>query len=202
MGDISLDEREFADAFRSVLAAVPKDEVKLLDKRALQVIIGSGGHPGVVKLSPEADPAKIKAVPRRVIAGYVIAKAKKKGQWPLSSAEIDRRIDKEYARRLNAIAYTRGPAWLPAAKALGAAGVKNGKKGQAQPGFDKSKAAHGYARRASIGLLEVTIANTAPAAVKVSGEPLQRAVDGQAADMNEYAAKELLKKTFDRHSAK
>ncbi len=200
MGDITLDEREFAKAFREVLATHKKDAPTFLNKKALSVMIGSKGHPGAVKLTPEASKEKIDAVPRKLIAGFVIKRAKKAGNWPLSGPEIDALIDKERKRRKSAIAYTRGAGWLKAAQALGGRGVSGA--GKIHPEFSKSKAAKGYARRASESTLEVVIANAAPAAEKIGGPALQEAVDEQAADMRAYAAQEHFGKTFAKHSAK
>lgn len=200
--DFKLDTREFADAMREVLAEHKKDAPIYLNKKALSVIIGSKDHPGAVKLTPEAEKSAIEAVPRRKIAGFVIKRAKLAGDWPLTSPEINNRITKEIKRRESAIAYTRGPGWLKAAKRLGGSGVKDGKKGQPHPEFEKSLAAKGYAKPATPSRLISEIVNTAPAAELIGFEPLQKAIDGQAKDMREYGAHDLLNKTFKKHSAR
>lgn len=201
MSDFQFDTREFHKALDEVIEITGKDAPKFLNKKALSVIIGSKGHPGAVQLTPEADRGKIAAVPVRAVAARVIKRAKKKGEWPLTSDEINRRVKKEYGRMKSSIAYTRGPGWSKAAKALGGTGVR-GKKNQEQPGFAKSKAAKGYGKKAAKGDLTAIISNTAPAAALIGREAIQRAIDGQAADMRAYGAQELLKKNFQDHSAK
>lgn len=202
MSDFTLDTREFFKALDQVVETFGKDAPKYLNKKAQSIIVGSKGHPGAVQLTPQASVEKIKAVPLRAVTARVIQRAKANGRWPLSGEEIAKLVKQEYGRMKASIAYTRGAGWLKAASQLGANGVRSGKRGRPQKGFEKSKAARGYARKATKGNLMAILANAAPAADKIGRKALQRAVDGQAADMRAYAAQELLRKNFADHSAK
>ena len=202
MSDFQLDTREFSKAFDQIVKTHKKDVPKYLNKKALSVLIGSGGHPGAVQLTPEADKSKMAAVTDKQLAGRIIKRAKAKGKWPMTAVEIKAAIIKERKRMVASSAYTRGPGWLKAAVAMGGTGRKGGKKNQPQPGFSKSKAAKGFGKKATAGKLAALLVNAAPAAAQIGREALQRAVDGQTADMRAFGARDLLSKTFRKHSAR
>jgi len=198
--DFTLDLSEFRASFNYIIREHKKDVGPYLNKKALNVLIGSGGGKrGAVHLTPEASRSKINAVTQRQLVGFVCKKARKHGDWPLSREEILKRVEKEKKRRLSAIAYTRGAGWLKAAKDLGGTGFR-GKAGP-RPEFNRSKAAKGYGKKATVGNLAALLVNAAPAADKIGREALQTAVNNQVRDMEEYAAREILKK-FEKESAK
>lgn len=196
MSDFSIDTRDFMEAFDFVISTVPKDVPKYLNKKALMVIIGGKGVKGAIQRTPRASEAAIKAVPVREVAGTVIKRAKRKGEWPLTGAEIKLRVKREYARRASSIAYTAGPGWNNAAVALGGRGVNK------QAGFGKSEASHGLGKLATVQNPIAEIVNTAPASELIGTQPLNDALRDVARDMVEYGAVELLKKTLDAVSAK
>lgn len=201
MADFSIDTREFSAAITEVINKHKKDAPKYLNKKALSVIIGSKGHKGAIQATPEASRSKIKAVTDRQLAARVIGRARRKGEWPLTAEQIKERIKKERKRMAASVAYTRGPGWFNAAKALGGSGGR-GKKEKPQSGFQKSQAARGSGKKATENKVEAEIVNTAPAAEVIGYDGLQKAIDNQVADMNACGSQELLGKTFSEHSAK
>lgn len=199
--DFTVDLTEFRASFNRIIREHKKDVAPYLNKKAHGVIVGTKGYKGAVQLTPEASAAKINAVTVRQLTGYVCRKARMAGEWPLSREEIKLRVEKERRRRRSAIAYTRGPGWLKAAKDLGGGTGKFGGKTSPHPEFSKSKAAKGYGRKASVSNLTALLVNKAPAADLIGRGALQEAINNQARDMVEYADREIFKK-FIAESAK
>lgn len=202
MPDGSMDVSQFVRACNFVLDTTKKKAPEYLNRKTREVIIGSnnaqGKVRGAIQRTRRATKEDIKNVSVEKIAAAVVKKAKQKGQWPLTRLEINRRIKKEYSRRVSSIAYTGGAGWLKAAIAFGGTG---GKTRKPQAGFNKSKASKGSGKKAAVGRLTSELTNTAPAAALIGTQALQDALDDCARDMTEYGAKQLLKKTFEQVSA-
>lgn len=204
------DLREFAKAVDEVKRNTRKTEPEIVNRAALTVIIGGRGVRGAIQRTPRADKGKIAGVSERQLTAAVVKKLEKKGKLPMvgggkrnkrgqfqkvGGINLKAEVRKERARRMRSIAYTAGPGWDKAAQALGGRGV--GK----QPGFERSEAAKGSAKRATIASVAAVIENAAPAAHSIGGAALQGALDDTARDMMAYARKKL-EATFKRNSAK
>jgi len=207
--DFKLDTKEFFKAFEEIVKTHKKDAPKYLNKKALNVIIGSGGHPGAVQLTPKAN---LKKVTRQAIIVRVANRLRRQGKKLLKSAsskdsggngvtphEFYVMVAIEMGKIKSARGYTAGPGWFPAAIKLGGTGSKTGK---IDSRLATSKARKGYAKKATPAHLEALLVNAAPAAHIIGKQALQKAVDGQTQDLKEYGAKELLGKTFKKHSAR
>lgn len=177
-----IDMTQFRQAVREVLQDVRKDEVSIVNRAGLVAITGGKGVRGAIHRTPRASRAAIDAISPKVLAGVVIKKAKLKGEWPLTSAEIKKRIKKERSRRKSSIAYTAGPGWHKAAVAMGGRGVRG-----IQSGFAESKAAKGGGTKATVQQVEAIIENTAPAADLIGRPALQAALNDTARDMIQHA---------------
>lgn len=190
-----LDTKEFREAMATVLRVKRYDASKYLNKVAIQVIVGSKGHPGAIKTTYRANAADIKRLKPEQLMGGAIKLMKTAGLWPrVSRQTINEYIERERARRIASIAYTAGPGWFPAAAQLGFQFSKA--RFDIQKGFLKSEASKGKARRATPSSMTSIIQNHAPAAGIVGLQGLQEAVNGQAADMRAFAAKEILTRAF------
>lgn len=173
---------DFADAMDFVLSQVPKDSAEILNRAGLHAVIGGKGVRGAIQRTEQADRGKILAVTDAQLGKVVVKRAASKGER-LTLSERKKRVKKERGRRLSSIAYTKGPGWHKAAKAMGGRGVRT------QKGFEKSDAASGGGKKASAHALVAEIRNTAPAGEKIGFDPLNEAIDDVARDMVEHAAK-------------
>lgn len=188
MSGLVLNSTEFIDAIAFVEQACGRSAIDSLNRASLHVIIGSGSYPGAMQLTPKADRAKIDAVSDQQIRGYVVAKAKRTGHWPMTRLAIEVATRKERRRRRSAIGYAAFAGWSKAAKALGGAGVRGVKDG-----FALSEAAHGSGRKATVIFPESIGINTAPAAERIGFEALQQGMDNAAKDLVDYGSMRLQK---------
>jgi negative regulator of replication initiation len=180
----------FVNALNLVEKATGKDAADILNRAMLHVVIGGKGVEGAIQLTPRADAAKIRAVNIKDVAKVVMARLRRKGR-KVSAKQRDNMIRWEYMRRLKAVGYTAGPGWNNAAKSLGGRGVRT------QPGFAKSQARFGNARKATPTNLIAEAVNTAPAAEEIGFAPLEKALGNVAADLVEYGTKKL-QEQFDK----
>lgn len=196
MSDFEFDTREIREAIKLYGEATGKDMVLVVNKAALQSLIGAKGVSGAVQLTPRADLAKIAAIPEAELRSAVITRAKKKGQWPMTRQALAKAVRQERARRKRSRGYTAGPGWNKAVKALGGRGVRG-----VQSGFEKSEARKGYATKAKSFRLISEFVNTAPAAAKIGRAALQSALNNVARDMKAYGEKKMAQ-TAAKYSAK
>lgn len=187
MSGLSLDTSSLESALVFVEMATGRSMAESMNRAGLHAIIGSGTGPGAMQLTPKASRSAIAAVPDKQIAGFVIKKAKRLGQWPLSSVEIARRVKKERQRRASSSGYAAYAGWNNAAKAMGGRGIRKG----VTEAFARSEAARGGGSKASPGDLTASIRNTAPAAEKIGFAALQEGLDNAARDLIEYGTRKM-----------
>lgn len=171
---VQLDTAKFDQAVKFVFDNTRRTLPEILNRAALVTLIGGAGVEGAMKKTRRADAGDIKAVPKAAIAAYV--RGKNRGS-KLSRQGLAQLVKKEIKRRIAAIGYTAIVGWNAAVVDLGGHGGKGG--GRSGKGF----ASMGYARPATHGHYEVTIANTTPAAEMIGAGPLQDALDETADDM-------------------
>jgi hypothetical protein len=180
--NISIDTRDFEKAVKKVIDASGKDAAEILNKAGRTLILGGRGFPGLIKLFPRADKAKIRAIPHAVLAGIV---AKKFSKGTISRAQFNREMKKVRARRLQAVGYHAGPGWNEAARAFGGRGVRT------QGGYRRSLAARGRGTRAMARRLVAEVVNTAPAAARIGGDAMRQALSYTTRDLLSYAERKL-----------
>jgi len=174
----SLDITRWQQAVNFVFQESQQALPEIINRSALVTIIGGRGVLGAMKRTPKALRATIKAVPIKLIARVVMAKARANGE-KLTKAQIRDRIAKEYRRRIAAIGYTANVGWNNAAMAFGGRGIGARASG-------RSYAQYGYGRESKPGDYTAEMVNTAPAAELIGRTALQQALDDATDDMIAY----------------
>ncbi len=188
------DLREFSEAVHFVMKHSKKTCADIVNRQALNVIVGGKGLKGAIHRMPRADRGKINALTPKQLAGAV---KRKYGNRKMSREEWKEAMRAEKARRRKAIGYTAGPGWHKAAVALGGKGVRRGML----PEFETSQAAKGTGEKATPESLIAMIENAAPAAALIGKQALQDAINATARDMKEHTAKKL-QDTFNKVNAR
>ena len=181
---LRLDTSAFASAIRQVERATGRAAMDSLNRAALTTIIGAKGVAGAMKLTPKADKAAIAALTDEQLRGAVVKRARDKGNWPLTSAEIKKLVKKERAKRKRASGYTAFAGWNNASKAFGGRGIGS-KLDSAR--FAQSEAKKGSGTKATAADLAARLVNAAPMADQIGRRALQQAIDNAAADLVVYA---------------
>lgn len=180
-----LDLREFSEALRFVEEVTQKEAPVLLNKAALNVVIGGAGYMGAVQLTPKADAGRIRAsLPLDVAVRIVRKRAALAGRF-LSRAAAVKAARALIRERQRAAGYTRGPGWSKAARAFGGRGVRTTER------FEVSMARFGMGKKASAQDLVAELLNTAPAAEKIGFQALQQAVNNVVRDLVAYGERKL-----------
>jgi hypothetical protein len=186
MSGLSVDPRNLIDALLFVERASGRAMADSMNRAQLHTIIGSGSYPGAMQLTPKATRSRINQVTDRQLAGFVIARAKRSGRWPMTNSQIHAAVRKERARRNSAVGYHAYAGWSNAAKAMGGRGVRG-----VTDDFSKSAARHGRASRATVSNKESVATNTAPAIERIGFAALQQAQDNAAKDLVDYGTRKL-----------
>lgn len=182
-----IDTRRIVEAARDIETHAGRACVESLNRAAKHIVIGSKAYPGAMQLTTKATKAAIAAVSDHDIAGSVIAKMRKKGKWPATTAEIREAVKKERKRRNSAIGYLAYAGWNNAAKDVGAAGINKGINSE----FGRSQAAKGRGLKATPVTLFASVENTAPASERIGFSALEVAVENAAKDLEDYLAKKI-----------
>ena len=182
-----IDTRRIVEVARDIVTHVGRACVESLNRAAKHIVIGSKAYPGAMQLTTKATKAAISAVTDKQIAGFVIAKMRKKGKWPAATAEIKAAVRKERKRRNSAIGYLAFAGWHNAAKDVGGKGINKG----INPEFGKSQAAKGRGLKATPSVLFASVENTAPASERVGFAALEVSVENAAKDLEDYLAKKI-----------
>lgn len=177
------DIREFREAVLFVGQVTKKTLAEILNRGALQAVIGGKGVRGAIQRTPRADRGKIAALTPQQLAAAV--KKRNPGR-KMTREEWKQAIKDERKRRLRSIGYTAGPGWNNAAKAFGGRGVKG-----VNENFPSSKAADGGGLKATPENLLAELENAAPAADLIGRQALQDALNDSARDMKNYGERKL-----------
>ena len=187
-GGLKLDTGRWQAALSRKIRLSRTEGVKALNKSALQVLIGSKGYPGAMRMTPKAAAAAIRAIPERLLYNKTWQRMKRKGIAP-TRENFRIELGRVYKQRTAAAGYTAFAGWNNAALAFGGRGIGSKK----QSGFGKSQASKGSGKRANQISLKAVLINTAPAANSIGVGALQQGINNQADDIDAYLARKLLK---------
>ena len=201
---ITADLREFQAQMQEARKLSKREGADFLNKRGIQVLIGSKGHPGAVSTTKKVTKAKLKKDLSRVWHGVTIlhiqaVKALKEKGIPATQAAIAQMSERISKARDASRAYLAA-GWLAAAVALGHKRRSDNNRSLRPVGTSRGRI--GYGSLATTGKLRFEAWNNAvskgphdnPARREgIVTKGLRDALRGQVADMKQYLKKQMEK---------
>jgi hypothetical protein len=210
---LTADLREFRAQMDQNRKLSKKTGAEFLNKRSVQVLIGSKGHPGAVSTTKKVTKAKLKRDLARKWHGVTIlhiqaVKALKAQGIKATSDAIAAMSKRIFAARDASRAYLAA-GWLHAVRAMGHTRRSDNNRSLRPVGTSRGRI--GYGKLATAGKLRFEAYNNAesngphdnPARRKaIITEGLNLAVRGQIADMKQYLQKQMEKMLLKNSDAK